>query len=329
MQTNISFKVRLQHASALILQLHSYQKTLLYHQITMSDEEYLFDHVAGSLEDVETKDRIVKKFEQSLQIDFEATKNEDFEIINTIRYDPSLPNVDEQLQGRQRLPWYLVGKSDDEISQFNKKCENLWLFHNHMERLKVSVAFFGWDVEIDAEAILDEILTAVKYSKTEGPLKVRALVSSTGKLTIETAKVAERPDLLSGFTSAPTYKVYLSSKPIDVGPFTCFKTTKRDQYNAARAEYISSAGSEEVMFVNGQGEVTEGSITNIAIVVNEMWTTPKVTTGCLMGVTRRHLIDSGKVFEGSVAREDLQEGEEVLIFNAVNGVSKGVIVLPK
>ncbi|AOW04138.1 aminotransferase class IV-domain-containing protein [Yarrowia lipolytica] len=306
----------------------------------MSDIE--FDAVAALPVDKASMDRVIANFSKTLQLEFNSTENKDFEIINTMRWDPALDvsTVDDQLNGRSAEPWYFADMSESERNAFNSKCSPIWLFHNHMERLKVSVAFFGWNVQVDPHAILHNILKAIDSSEVEidgkkrpakqYPLKIRALLGSSGNMKIETSKVGPKPDLLEFekiANSEPTYDVYVAKEPISVGPFTCFKTTKRQQYNDARAAYITRPMVEEVLFVNDNGHVTEGSITNIAVQVNEMWTTPKVTSGCLMGVTRRHLIDSNKIFEGFLTRDDLQEGQEVLIFNAVQGVSKGVVKL--
>ncbi|KAG5358988.1 Aminodeoxychorismate lyase [Yarrowia sp. C11] len=306
----------------------------------MSDSE--FDVVAALPEDKVNMERVIDNFSKALQLEFNSTENKDFEIINTMRWDPALDEstLDDQMNGRSAEPWYFEDLSDAEKDAFNAKCSPIWLFHNHMERLKVSVAFFGWDVEVEPETILDNILKAIEGSSVEvdgkkcpakeHPLKIRALLGPSGNMTIETSKVGPKPLLMEFDKVAngkPTYDVYVAKEPISVGPFTCFKTTKREQYNAARAEYITKPMTEEVLFVNDNGHVTEGSITNIAVQVNEMWTTPKVTSGCLMGVTRRHLIDTTKIFEGFLTCEDLQEGQEVLIFNAVQGVSKGVVKL--
>lgn len=306
----------------------------------MSDIE--FDAVAALPGDKASMDRVIANFSKTLQLEFNSTDNKNFEIINTMRWDPALDvsTLEDQLNGRTAEPWYFADLSDAERNAFNSRCSNIWLFHNHMERLKVTVAFFGWDVKVDPHAILDNILQAVnssevevdgkKYPAKQYPLKIRALLGPSGNMTIETSKVGPKPDLLEFEKVAqdePIYSIYVAKNPIAVGPFTCFKTTKRQQYNDARAAYITKPMAEEVLFVNDNGHVTEGSITNIAVQVNEMWTTPKVTSGCLMGVTRRHLIDSTKIFEGVITREDLQEGQEVLIFNAVQGVSKGVVRL--
>ncbi|KAG5356114.1 hypothetical protein CJU89_5834 [Yarrowia sp. B02] len=258
----------------------------------MSDIE--FDAVAALPGDKARMDRVIENFSKTLQLEFHSTENKDFEIINTMRWDPNLgdSSLDDQLNGRTAEPWYFESMPDVERDGFNAKCSKIWLFHNHMERLKVTVAFFGWEVEIDAPSILDNILQAVESSEVEVdgkkqpaknfPLKIRALLGPTGKMTIETSKVGPKPDLLNFdkiADSEPTYAVYVAKEAISVGPFTCFKTTKRQQYNDARAAYITKPMAEEVLFVNDNGHVTEGSITNIAVQVNEMWTTPKVTSG--------------------------------------------------
>jgi branched-subunit amino acid aminotransferase/4-amino-4-deoxychorismate lyase len=66
----------------------------------------------------------------------------------------------------------------------------------------------------------------------------------------------------------------------------------------------------------------ETSIRNFALFRRGRWVTPHDSTGCLHGVTRRWLIEQGLVTtddEALLHKKNLQDGELVLTFNAVEG----------
>ena len=68
------------------------------------------------------------------------------------------------------------------------------------------------------------------------------------------------------------------------------KTTRREPYEAARAEF-SKDEADEVILLNERGEVCEGTITNIfAEAADGILLTPPLTSGLLPGVLRAELI---------------------------------------
>lgn len=106
--------------------------------------------------------------------------------------------------------------------------------------------------------------------------------------------------------------------------FTATKTTNRGHYEAARARLglPDAGGPADVILWNTQGMITETSVRNLAFFRNRRWVTPHDSTGCLPGVMRRWLLERGLVVtddRGLLRRDNVQEGELVLIFNAVEG----------
>lgn len=81
---------------------------------------------------------------------------------------------------------------------------------------------------------------------------------------------------------------------------------------------------------NEAGEVTEGSIRNVAFWrqwgnSKEGWVTPNLSTGCLGGTVRRWMIEAGNVREGNILAADVKTAEWVLLSNGVEGASIGQI----
>ena len=97
------------------------------------------------------------------------------------------------------------------------------------------------------------------------------------------------------------------------------KTTRRDPYEAARAEY-SKDEADEVILLNERGEVCEGTITNIfAESADGMLLTPPLTSGLLPGVLRAELIRERKA-RGEVLKLDDLRHRKLFVGNSLRGL---------
>jgi para-aminobenzoate synthetase/4-amino-4-deoxychorismate lyase len=92
------------------------------------------------------------------------------------------------------------------------------------------------------------------------------------------------------------------------------KTSAREFYDDARIE----ADAAEVAFVNDEGFVTEGSLTNIFVERDGRLLTPPLDLGLLPGVLRGELIARGQAVESHVRAADLADG--FFVGNAVRGL---------
>lgn len=169
-------------------------------------------------------------------------------------------------------------------------------------------------------------------------LQVRLVISPSTGFRVECFPTAERSyDLLSLSTFNPTSstlpsppfpeptRVYLDSSPTPVSDFTLYKTTRREHYDAARERVglKPSTTDGEVLLFNEEGNITEGSIRNVAFWRDGKWVSPD--DGGLEGVVLRWLVEQGRVTEGTVSKEDVKIGEMVLLMNGVEGCTLGVI----
>jgi 4-amino-4-deoxychorismate lyase len=78
--------------------------------------------------------------------------------------------------------------------------------------------------------------------------------------------------------------------------------------------------------------ITETSVRNVAFFRHGRWVTPHDSTGCLPGVMRRWLLERGQVVtddQGWLSRNNVRQGELVLVFNAVEGCRIAVAHLRK
>ncbi|HEX9653224.1 MAG TPA: aminotransferase class IV, partial [bacterium] len=100
------------------------------------------------------------------------------------------------------------------------------------------------------------------------------------------------------------------------------KTTCRDLYQAEYAKY-SAQGFLDVLFLNEDGQVTEGAISNLFIKKNGNYYTPPVACGLLNGVFRQEFLSGhSNAFEKCLWLEDLNSADEVYLTNATRGMVK-------
>ncbi|GEQ67110.1 hypothetical protein JCM33374_g773 [Metschnikowia sp. JCM 33374] len=265
------------------------------------------------------------EFIESLGKQDQFTTDVPFELLSTIRYDPSLSETPPKLA--------------QEVTK-----ENFFLLPEHIERIKFSIGFFS---QLDDEAfkkedshyiaeekhLLEQLVNALEQSQVDvsKPLKVRLLVSKNGEAKIELYETPERENLLDGlleeYPDSKRYDVFVDHTPVLASPFTSFKTTHRIVYTEARKRALpGNSPREEVILINTASEVMEGSITSIAIKSKQgVWITPKLTSGCLCGVTRHFLLKKNMIQEGDISVDMLKVDHDIMLMNGVIGCVRGTI----
>jgi 4-amino-4-deoxychorismate lyase len=97
------------------------------------------------------------------------------------------------------------------------------------------------------------------------------------------------------------------------------KTTRRCSYEAARAEF-SLEEAQEVLLLNEQDELCEGTITNLFVDRgNGVLVTPPLGCGLLPGILREELLRSGVAVEQVLHRGDLA-GAALFVGNSLRGL---------
>lgn len=242
-----------------------------------------------------------------------------FQLLSTIRYDPSLTETPPLLPS--------------DISN-----DNFYLLELHLRRLKYTLEYFclQYDsvkmLELCENFVLKKLIEAIAKSGKDylKPYKLRLLVRLNGEVTIEVHDTPVITDLTGSMAESaePTFDLYISKLPVPISPYTSFKTTVRSHYSEARESTLPGkrVGKEEVLLYNFQGLLTEGSITNVAVRHGDRWITPMLSSGCLCGVMRHNLLKLGLIEELKIDIHTITPGTELLIFNAIFGVAKGILV---
>lgn len=180
----------------------------------------------------------------------------------------------------------------------------------HLARLAASAAELGFGH--DKDRIGAALTKAVEGSQV--PLRVRLVLSPDGR-----ADAAAQP-----YQPLPTGAVWnlrlARTRLASTDALLRHKTTRREAYAQARAEYPAAA-VDEVLLANERGEVCEGTITTLfADFGDGVLVTPRLDCGLLAGVLRGEMLDEGKAVEAVLAFEDLRAAKALFVGNSLRGM---------
>lgn len=234
-------------------------------------------------------------------------------------------------------------RSDPQLASALMCPHAYYMLEHHRGRLIAAAHDFGWqeaEQRLGGTEGLEYLMAVLDSQITEIVSKVRILVNATGQLTVElsaTPKVSIEhlfPTNLTGLSriSQPIWRIFIS--PIKTTPsiFTKHKTTSRDSYNVVReqipawARAAANTGLEaEILLVNLNGNIMEGSITTPYFLRKGKWVTPPITSGGNIGTTRRYALENGLCSEEEVRFEEVRIGERIWLSNGVRGWGLGVV----
>jgi para-aminobenzoate synthetase/4-amino-4-deoxychorismate lyase len=187
----------------------------------------------------------------------------------------------------------------------------LWL-DDHIERIVASASFLGISV---SESALRSVLTSTA-SELRGPAKVRIDVSTEGVYSVNVDAAPDRFVLGPGPDVAPV-TIALDMDPIDPMNVRLFhKTQDRSVYESRLRRHPEV---EDVILTNSEGNITESTIANVAVLIDGVWMTPPVVDGLLPGIARARLVASGDLSEGSVSTATIIEADAIALVNSVRG----------
>ncbi len=215
---------------------------------------------------------------------------------------------------------FLTGTSGWLPERFSLVETLLWdgsypLIELHLDRLEDSAQYFGFPCERDeVREVLEKHAQALAGRESR---KVRLLLDSSGSLHIASEVLAE----VSG--RCEPGRVRISRRRTDPrNPMYFHKTTHRPLYADAFGA-ASLAGFVDVLFLNRNGEVTEGAISNIFVERQGRLYTPPVECGLLAGVYRRYVLETYPNAEERVLHlDDLRQADAVYLSNAVRGLRR-------
>ncbi len=176
--------------------------------------------------------------------------------------------------------------------------DGYFLREKHIERMCDSAQYFGF--EFSREKLEDRLIQMAK--EFTSPQRVRILASRSGEI---------RSEIKSFHSEEKLFKVCLAEDPIDSSNVLFFhKTTRRDIYPIRQ-------GYDDVLLFNEKNELTEFTIGNLVAETNGQLFTPPVSCGLLAGTFRAHLLESGRIKERVIRKDELGNCSRLFLVNSV------------
>ncbi len=184
----------------------------------------------------------------------------------------------------------------------------------HMKRLARSADALRFRQPANARRKLEEHL-----KDAAEPLRVRMTLTQKGEIAI-----ASTP--FTPLAQETVWTLRVAKTRIDsADPLLRHKTSKRDLYEAARAEYTPEE-ADEVILLNERGDVCEGTITSIFVEDGEgMLMTPPLNSGLLSGVLRTDMICRQKARSQRLRLQDLA-GRSLFVGNSLRGLIRAELI---
>jgi 4-amino-4-deoxychorismate lyase len=184
----------------------------------------------------------------------------------------------------------------------------------HLRRLNRSADALGFR---GAPSDLIKQLEAAAGGET--PLNIRLTMTFRGNIEITAAPFAPLAE-----DTVWRIKIAETRLPSD-DPMYRHKTTRREIYETARAEFADDE-AQEVILLNERNEVCEGTTTNIFIEqADGTLTTPPISSGLLAGILRGDMIREGRAKSGLVKPQDLA-GRRIFVGNSLRGLIRAELV---
>ena len=149
-------------------------------------------------------------------------------------------------------------------------------------------------------------------------LRLRLTVDAAGE-----ARLAQTPFQVCGLDTH--WRVAIHPACLDPSdPWLRHKTTRRALYDRARANL--PPGIDEWIFLNTDGALCEGTITNIYVREGDILLTPPRACGLLPGIGREVLIAEGQARPARITPEDIGAGRILHVGNALRGLIRAELV---
>lgn len=190
------------------------------------------------------------------------------------------------------IPEYIIESLLLENGQF-------FLLDQHLTRLTDSASYFNFECNI---RIIKLALMNLANTYSKNLYKIRILLRENGQFEINHDSIIT-PLQIAEIEFAPNC---VNNQNL----FLYHKTSIRHHFPALTPakEYINFNQHDEITeFVNG----------NIALLVDNQWVTPKITSGLLAGTMRQFYLESKQLVEKTLTKKDVLHAEKIAFINSV------------
>lgn len=183
----------------------------------------------------------------------------------------------------------------------------------HLKRLQRSADYF--EIPLPSRLLHESLRDVEKALSMPGRHKVRVTVRKNGNFRIALSPLTQK--------TPPFRSICISPHRVDPGNIYFYhKTTRRTLYNS-EYDRVAAAGYYEVLFLNQEGFVAEGSRTNVFVRIDGRYFTPPLSSGLLPGVYRQLILNQcTAIQEKLLTLEDLRQSERLYVCNAVSGLQR-------
>jgi 4-amino-4-deoxychorismate lyase len=180
----------------------------------------------------------------------------------------------------------------------------------HLARLAASAGALGFRHDPD------RIGTALREAITgaNAPQRIRLTLAQDGA-----AQCTAQP--FQPLPNGTVWTVKLVATRLDsTNPLLRHKTSRREIFSRARAEYPPEAANE-VLLANERGELCEGSFTNLFTDFGDgTLATPPLACGLLPGILRAELLQQGRAREETLTLDRLKDAKALFVGNSLRGL---------
>jgi para-aminobenzoate synthetase/4-amino-4-deoxychorismate lyase len=205
----------------------------------------------------------------------------------------------QQFLERASMPFDLLETLALENGQLRHAAE-------HLQRLAGAAAHFAYPLKL---AEVESCLQALAQAHPQGAWRVRLLLGAQGQARAEAFALEASP---------VSVRLQLAGRPLLQAhdEFVRFKTTRRAHYDAFTP---TQPGVFDTVLWNAEGEITECTRGNVAMLIDGRWVTPPLACGLLPGVGRALALREGRVSEAVVRVEDLPKVQGWAFLNSLRG----------
>lgn len=206
---------------------------------------------------------------------------------------------------------HLFQKPDFELIETFRyePCCGFLRLDQHLQRMCHSSAELGFTFQ---EAQIREQLKS--YENGDQALRIRLSLCPDGITTI--THTPYHP-----LSAAAVWKLAIAETRLSsTDPLLRHKTTHRQPYDTARAEFPSN-NADEVLLLNENDELCEGTITSLFVDRGDgLCLTPPLECGLLNGILRQEMLDKGVAKIGRITLQDLKTARKILVGNSLRGL---------
>ena len=191
-------------------------------------------------------------------------------------------------------------------------------FDEHIERLNQGIEVLEIGEKVDKSILKIEI---DKLNLKNKALKV--VVTPKNLILIDKEIPYSDEDYKKGFKLKLSKVIRNSTSPL-----TYIKSINYMD-NLLENKKAKKEGYNEVIFINEDAFITEGSTSNIFIVKENNIYTPKIECGLLNGTIRKYILKNTNCIEKEFTIEELLNSDEVFITNSLLGIMRVISIEEK